>query len=70
MASGPDNPEISAAFTVAPEVMYSPIVPALAFVTNRSEPDTAMPSGNNNPEISAAFTVAPEVVYLPTVLGP
>ena len=60
------NPEISEAFTVAPEVVYSPIVP-LSFVTNRFPPDTAMPSGYAKPEISEAFTVAPEVVYSPIV---
>ena len=38
---GPFNPEISEALTVAPEVVYSPIVKALAFTTNRFEPDTA-----------------------------
>jgi hypothetical protein len=62
------SPEISAGFTVAPEVVYAPIVPPPAkFATNRSEPDTAMPTGAGSPEISAAFTVAPEVVYAPTV---
>jgi hypothetical protein len=29
MKPGPLNPEISAAFTVAPAVVYSPIVPLL-----------------------------------------
>jgi len=42
-------------------------MPVCTFVTNRSEPDTAMPSGMFSPEISAAFTVAPEVVYSPIV---
>src|SRR5208283_4445551 len=37
------NPVISEAFTVAPEVVYSPIVP-LEFATNRVDPDTAMPA--------------------------
>ena len=58
---------ISEAFTVAPEVVYSPIVP-LEFATNRVDPDTAMPAGPPlNPVISDAFTVAPEVVYSPIV---
>jgi hypothetical protein len=63
MPVGAFNPEISE----APEVVYSPIVPRLRFVTNRSEPTTAMPTGEFNPEISEAFTVAPEVVYSPIV---
>ena len=58
---------ISEAFTVAPEVVYSPIVREPAFTTNTSEPDTAMATGLSNPVISEAFTVAPEVVYAPTV---
>ena len=70
MPAGSFNPEISAAFTVAPAVVYSPIVPAPAFVTNRSEPTTAMPKGTFNPEIRAAFTVAPAVVYSPIVPAP
>ena len=37
------------------------------FVTNRSDPDTAMPSGPFNPEMSDAFTIAPDVVYSPIV---
>ena len=45
------NPEISEAFTVAPEVVYSPIVPLPEFATNRSDPETAMPSGKLNPGI-------------------
>jgi hypothetical protein len=47
---GPFNPVISEAFTVAPEVVYSPIVPS--FPTNRFDPDSAMPampSGFVNP---------------------
>jgi len=54
MPSGPSNPEISEEFTVAPEVVYSPIVPMKEFTTNKSVPDTAMPHGLNgpNPEIS------------------
>jgi len=78
MYDGLSSPEISLASTVAPEVVYSPIHPgprlpslvALAFATNRSDPDTAMPSGKLNPEISEAFTVAPAVVYSPTVSVP
>jgi hypothetical protein len=46
MYSGLLKPEISAAFTVAPAVVYSPIVLLLLFVTNRSEPDTATPDGS------------------------
>jgi hypothetical protein len=69
MPSGTPNPEISAAFTVAPAVVYSPIVP-VSFVTKRSEPDTAMSMGELNPEISDAFTVAPAVVYSPIVPAP
>ena len=61
------SPDISAAFTVSPEVVYSPIVPVLRLVTNKFPPDTAMPVGVFNPEISAAFTVAPVVAYSPIV---
>jgi len=43
MPVGPFNPEISAAFTKTPEVVYSLIVPLPAFVIKRSEPSTAMP---------------------------
>jgi hypothetical protein len=67
MPLGLFNPEISEAFTVAPEMVYSPIVPPLEFVTNRFDPETAMPVGLSSPEISEAFTVAPEVVYSPIV---
>src|SRR5580700_3588975 len=67
MPAGPSSPEISAAFTVAPAVVYSPIVSPPMLMTNRSEPDTATPNGLSSPEISAAFTVAPEVVYSPIV---
>ena len=66
MPSGLPNPETRAAFTVAPDVVYSPIVP-FWLVTNRSDPDTAMPHGTSNPEIRAAFTVAPDAVYSPIV---
>ena len=60
---------ISEEFTVAPEVVYSPIVPAYQFVTNKSDPDTTMLTGSfkPDPEISEAFTVVPEVVYSPIV---
>jgi len=40
------NPETKAAFTIAPEVVYSPIVPLAWFVTNRFDPDTAIPPGS------------------------
>ena len=67
MPKGPFNPVMSEAFTVAPEVVYSPIVPSPKFVTKRFDPDMAMSPGRFNPEMSEAFTVAPEVVYSPTV---
>ena len=51
----------------APDVVYSPIVPALQLATNRSDPDTAMPVGEFNPETREAFTTAPDVVYSPIV---
>jgi hypothetical protein len=66
---GSVNPDISAGFTVSPEVVYSPTVAATLFTTNKSEPDTAIAVGRLNPDISAGFTVAPEVVYSPIVLG-
>jgi hypothetical protein len=50
MPAGMLNPEIRAGFTVAPEVVYSPIVPLPEFATNRSEPNTTMPAGLLNPE--------------------
>ena len=62
---------ISAGFTVAPEVVYSPILPVslvrFKLVTNKFPPETAMPCGRLSPEISAGSTVAPEVVYSPIV---
>jgi hypothetical protein len=75
MPSGEINPEIKTGFTVAPEVVYSPIQPVpiggqgveQLFTTNRSEPETAIPNGELNPEIKAGFTGAPEVVYSPIV---
>src|SRR3984957_7544428 len=69
MPAGRSSPEISAAFTVAPAVVYSPTVSPAKLVTNRSEPDCATPNVSSSPEISAAFTVAPEVVYSPIVPG-
>jgi hypothetical protein len=67
MPSGVFNPETREAFTTAPDVVYSPIVPAPAFVTNRFDPDAAMPIGELNPETREAFTTAPDVVYSPIV---
>ena len=67
MPQGSFNPETREAFTVAPDVVYSPIVPLPKFVTNRFDPDTAMPIGQFNPETREAFTVAPDVVYSPIV---
>ena len=68
MPNGLLKPEIKEAFTVAPDVVYSPIVSLPALVTNRSEPDTAMPTGPRPKlEINEAFTVVPEVVYSPIV---
>ncbi len=61
------SPEISEAFTSAPDVVYSEIVCPMEFATNRSCPDTAMASGLPNPEIREAFTSAPDVVYSLTV---
>jgi len=57
---------IRLAFTVSPEVVYSPIVPVTPGLlpTNRADPDTAtlhaIPTGSRE-----AFTVSPEVVYSP-----
>ena len=65
MPAGSFNPVISEAFTVAPEVVYSPIVPLTEFETKRFDPDTAMLNVSFNPVISEAFTVVPEVVYSP-----
>ncbi len=66
MPMGPLNPVMSEAFTVLPEVVYSPTVPLPTFATNRFDPDIAMPSGKPNPVTSDAFTLPPEVVYSPT----
>ena len=67
MPSGPLRPEISAAFTKPPEVVYSDTVLPSALVMYRFAPSVAMPTGPFSPEIKAAFTILPEVVYLPTV---
>jgi hypothetical protein len=69
MPNGLLSPVISDAFTVAPEVVYSPIV-LFKLVTNRFDPITTMPSGPYGSEISEALTVAPEVVNSPIVLLP
>ena len=50
MSYGPFSPDTREAFTVSPEVVYSPIVPVWGFVTNRFDPHTAMPLGSANPE--------------------
>ncbi len=39
------SPETSEAFTVAPEVVYSPILPLIPSATKRSDPETTMPVG-------------------------
>jgi len=67
MPHGSLNPKTSEAFTVPPEAVYSPIMPA-SFVTNRFDPDTAMLVGWLTPETSEAFTVPPDVVNWPIVL--
>ena len=43
MPTGSANPLSSEALTVAPDVVYSPTEFPASLVTNRSEPDTAMP---------------------------
>ena len=53
---------LSVALLLVP-MLYSPIVPAFLFVTNRSPPDTAMLCVGPNPEMSEALITAPEVVY-------
>ena len=70
MPIGKFNPEIRAVLTVAPEVVYSPMVLPASFVTNRFPPETAIANGAFNPEIKAVLTVAPEVVYSPIVSLP
>jgi hypothetical protein len=67
MKTGPLKPEMRAGFTVAPAVVYSPILLLKWFATNRSDPETAIPSGPINFEMRAGFTVAPAVVYSPIV---
>jgi hypothetical protein len=68
MSVGSFSPEISDAFTVSPDMVYSPIVPVWKFVTNKFPPDTAMPFGPFRPEIRAASTIAPVVaLYSPIV---
>ncbi len=67
MPVGPLSPEISAAFTETPEVVYSDTVPPSALVMYRFVASVAMPRGPSSPEIKAAFTVPPEVVYSPTM---
>ena len=62
ISDGSNRPEISEAFTVAPEVVYSPTVPVPRVARNKFDPETAMPCGSSSPEISAAFTVEPEAL--------
>jgi hypothetical protein len=62
------NPVTSEAFTVAPDVVYSPIEPPSAaplfqLTTKRSFPDCATPQGLANPVTSDGFTDAPDVSY-------
>ena len=59
------NPETREALTVAPDVVYSPIVPLPSSATNRSDPNTARKRELANPEMREAFTVAPDVLYSP-----
>jgi len=70
MNSGEDSPdEISEAFTVAPEVVYSPIVLAVKLATKISDPDTAIPNGFVSADTSVPEpTGVPAVVYSPIVL--
>ncbi len=58
------------AFTVAPDVVYSPILLLPSFATNRSDPDTAIEFGSLSPVIRDALTVAPDKVYSPIVPWP
>jgi hypothetical protein len=59
------NPEISDAFTVSPEVVYSPTTSLLGSETKIFEPDKVMHprSELGRPVISVGFTLSPEVVY-------
>ena len=60
--AGKFSPETSAEFSGAPVVaLYSPIVPARKFVTNKFPPDNATSRGPFSPEISAGFIGAPVV---------
>lgn len=63
MFSGALNPKIRWAFTVAPEVVYLPMVLLKKFATNRFWSETAMPRGPLKPEIRGTFTGVPEKVY-------
>lgn len=56
---GKTNPVIKEAFTVAPEVVYSPMVLLPLLAAKRSEPDIAIPNAKSRPKIKEAFTVAP-----------
>src|SRR5439155_73633 len=73
-ALGKVSPETSVGFTVAPEVVYSPIVPLAGsvppFTTNNLSPEITMPPGKVSPETSAGFISAPEVVYLAMLPAP
>ena len=62
---GSCSPEISEAFTVAPNVVNSPAVLVPTFEINRFEPDKAIPKGAPGIAINDGFTGAPEVVYSP-----
>jgi len=62
-----DTPEISDALITFPDVSYSPTVPALEFVTNKSDPEMAIPNGPDRPEIRDALMVFPDVSYSPIV---
>lgn len=58
---------INAAFTIAPEVVYSPMVPVELLTTKRLFPDTATALGKFKPLISEEFIIAPDVLYSPIV---
>lgn len=58
MPPGPLSPEINAAFTKTPEVVYAETVFPRALVMYRFVPSVAMPSGPFSPEIKEAFTVS------------
>src|SRR5580698_2914547 len=59
MPKGSPNPEIRDTLTVAPESVYSPMVPLAAFAINRSLPEIAMALGSFVSEISDALMVDP-----------